>query len=94
MEKRLPWYEMTADQRRIHIDTAQLHSAYVDASSNYRSYRGGMHWKTAKGLCFAQALAQPPGRSRADQAQARQATGACRLPAGSSLSAPSPILAR
>lgn len=49
MEKRPPWYEMTADQRRIHIDTAQLHSAYVDASHKNRSYRGGMHWKTTKG---------------------------------------------
>jgi hypothetical protein len=49
MEKHLPWFEMTADQRRIYIDSAQFHRAYVDAANKNRSYRGGMHWKKVKG---------------------------------------------
>jgi hypothetical protein len=49
MEKRLPFVEMTGDQRRIFIDAAQLHQAYVEASARSRAYRGGMHWKKAKG---------------------------------------------
>ena len=42
-------YEMSDDQRRIYIDAAQLHEAYVDAYARSSAYRGGMHWKTAKG---------------------------------------------
>ena len=49
MEKRLPWFEMTGDQRRIFIDSTQLHSAFVEASIKSRAYRGGMHWKKVKG---------------------------------------------
>ncbi|CAB5154183.1 hypothetical protein D3OALGA1CA_4613 [Olavius algarvensis associated proteobacterium Delta 3] len=40
---------MNDDQRRVYIDTAQLHEAYVDAFAKRRAYRGGMHWKKAKG---------------------------------------------
>jgi hypothetical protein len=49
MEKRYHWIEMTGDQRRIFIDSAQLHSAYMEASVKSRAYRGGMHWKKVKG---------------------------------------------
>jgi len=42
-------YEMNDDQRRVYIDTAQLHEAYMDAFVKSRAYRGGMHWKKAKG---------------------------------------------
>lgn len=42
-------YEMNDDQRRIYIDAAQLHEAYMDAFFKSRAYRGGMHWKKAKG---------------------------------------------
>ena len=42
-------YEMKDDQRRIYIDAAQLHEAYMDAFIKYRTYRGGMHWKKSKG---------------------------------------------
>ncbi|MCF8081265.1 MAG: nucleotidyltransferase domain-containing protein, partial [Desulfobacterales bacterium] len=42
-------FEMTDEQRRVAIDTAQLHEAYVDTFFKSRSYRGGMHWKKAKG---------------------------------------------
>ncbi|MEA3231467.1 MAG: hypothetical protein U9Q05_06920 [Thermodesulfobacteriota bacterium] len=42
-------YEMNDDQRRVYIDTAQLHEAYMDAFVKSRTYRGGMHWKKAKG---------------------------------------------
>ncbi|MCF8052667.1 MAG: nucleotidyltransferase domain-containing protein [Desulfobacterales bacterium] len=42
-------FEMTDEQRRIYLDTAQLHEAYMDAFFKSRSYRGGMHWKKAKG---------------------------------------------
>jgi len=41
--------EMTANQRRIFIDTAQLYEAYITAFREDRSYRGGMHWKKSKG---------------------------------------------
>jgi len=40
---------MDDDQRRIFIDTAQLHEAYVAVFTKGRAYRGGMHWKKAKG---------------------------------------------
>ena len=42
-------YEMTAEQRRIFVDTQQLHEAFVDAFAANRKYYGGMHWKKAKG---------------------------------------------
>ena len=41
--------EMSNEQRRIFIDAAQLHESYMDAFQKARSYRGGMHWKKAKG---------------------------------------------
>ena len=41
--------EMNDEQRRISIDTAQLHEAFMDAFIKSRPYRGGMHWKKAKG---------------------------------------------
>ncbi len=44
----MPPYEMNDDQRRIFIDTVQLHEAYMDAFTKSRAYRGGMHWKRAK----------------------------------------------
>ncbi|MFZ5572185.1 MAG: GSU2403 family nucleotidyltransferase fold protein [Thermodesulfobacteriota bacterium] len=42
-------FEMSNEQRRIFINTAQLHEAYTDAYDKSRGYRGGMHWKKAKG---------------------------------------------
>jgi len=42
-------FEMTDEQRRVAIDTAQMHEAYMAAFFKSRSYRGGMHWKKAKG---------------------------------------------
>ncbi|MGD8991871.1 MAG: nucleotidyltransferase domain-containing protein [Desulfobacterales bacterium] len=42
-------YEMNDDQRRIYVDAAQLHEAYMDAFTKSRAYRGGMHWKKVKG---------------------------------------------
>ena len=42
--------EMSANQRRIFIDTAQLYEAYIVTFRESRSYRGGMHWKKSKGL--------------------------------------------
>jgi len=41
--------EMSANQRRIFIDTLQIYDAYTEAYRANRSYRGGMHWKKAKG---------------------------------------------
>lgn len=49
MENGLQPTEWNADQRRIAVDTAQLHEAYMDAFLKSRAYRGGMHWKKAKG---------------------------------------------
>ena len=41
--------EMNDSQRRVFIDTVQLYDAYIDAFYKSRAYRGGMHWKKAKG---------------------------------------------
>ncbi|MDX2501789.1 MAG: GSU2403 family nucleotidyltransferase fold protein [Deltaproteobacteria bacterium] len=41
--------EMSDNQRRVYIDTAQLYEAYLSAYHKGRAYRGGMHWKKAKG---------------------------------------------
>jgi hypothetical protein len=49
MENQMQPYQMNDDQRRIYIDAAQLHEAYMDAYTKSRAYRGGMHWKKAKG---------------------------------------------
>ena len=49
MENSNPSVEMNEDQRRIFIDTAQLHEAFMDAFARSRAYRGGMHWKKSKG---------------------------------------------
>jgi hypothetical protein len=37
------------NQRRIYIDAVQLYEAYLAAYHKGRAYRGGMHWKKAKG---------------------------------------------
>lgn len=42
-------FEMSDNQRRIYVDTVQLHEAYMAAFAKNRAYRGGMHWKKAKG---------------------------------------------
>jgi hypothetical protein len=49
METQMRPLEMKGDQRRIFIDTAQLHEAYMESFAKSRAYRGGMHWKQAKG---------------------------------------------
>jgi hypothetical protein len=49
MENELRVIEWSDDQRRIFVDAAQLHEAYMDAFSKSRACRGGMHWKKAKG---------------------------------------------
>ena len=41
--------EMSDNQRRVYLDAAQLYEAYISAFQKNRSYRGGMHWKKAKG---------------------------------------------
>jgi len=41
--------EMSDNQRRIFIDTAQLYEAFMAAYHKSRAYRGGMHWKKSKG---------------------------------------------
>jgi hypothetical protein len=41
--------EMSDNQRRVYIDTAQLYEAYLFAYHKGWAYRGGMHWKKAKG---------------------------------------------
>jgi hypothetical protein len=48
-ENRMQPYEMNDDQRRIFIDTTQMHAAYVDSVVKSRACRGGMHWKKAMG---------------------------------------------
>lgn len=41
--------EMNDNQRRIFIDTIQVYDAFRAALHKNRSYKGGMHWKKAKG---------------------------------------------
>ena len=41
--------EMSDNQRRVYIDTAQLYEAFMAAYHKSRAYRGGMQWKKAKG---------------------------------------------
>ena len=41
--------EMSDNQRRVYLDAVQLHEAFISAFQKSRSYRGGMHWKKAKG---------------------------------------------
>lgn len=41
--------EMSDNQRRVYIDAVQLYEAFISAFQKSRSYRGGMHWKKAKG---------------------------------------------
>ena len=43
-------FEISDDQRRIYIDTAQLHEAYRDAFTKSRAYRESTHWKPE---CYA-----------------------------------------
>ena len=52
MENNMPAFEYSADQRRILVDAAQLHEAFVDAFFKGRHYRGGMHWKKSKGRAY------------------------------------------
>ena len=41
--------EMSDNQRRVYLDAVQLYEAFISAYHKSRSYRGGMHWKKAKG---------------------------------------------
>ncbi|MGD9238903.1 MAG: nucleotidyltransferase domain-containing protein [Desulfobacterales bacterium] len=41
--------EMNDNQRRVYLDAVQLYEAFISAFQKSRSYRGGMHWKKAKG---------------------------------------------
>ncbi len=49
MENPMQFMEMSNEQRRIFVDAGQLHDAFLDVFMKSRSYRGGMHWKQAKG---------------------------------------------
>ncbi|MGH7923163.1 MAG: GSU2403 family nucleotidyltransferase fold protein [Candidatus Binatus sp.] len=41
--------ELTAEQRRIAIDIAQLYEHLTDLLAEYRTFRGGLHWKNVAG---------------------------------------------
>ncbi len=45
----MKFHEFSADQRRIFIDMKQLYEAFIPLVLKSRSYKGGMHWKKAKG---------------------------------------------
>lgn len=49
MENFIAPSEMNDTQRRVFIDAVQLFQAYTELFRESRSYRGGMHWKKAKG---------------------------------------------
>lgn len=48
-ENQLILKELSDNQRRVFIDTLQIYEAYLAAFQKNRSYKGGMHWKKAKG---------------------------------------------
>jgi len=48
-ENNMKFKEFSDNQRRVYIDSIQLYDAYMDAYQKSRAYRGGMHWKKAKG---------------------------------------------
>ena len=41
--------ELTAEQRRIAIDTVQLYEHMIELADEFRTLRGGLHWKTVAG---------------------------------------------
>jgi hypothetical protein len=41
--------ELTADQRRIAIDTAQLYEHLLELDAERKAFRGGLYWKTVAG---------------------------------------------
>ena len=41
--------ELSDSQRRVYIDTFQVYEAYLAAYNKNIPYKGGMHWKKAKG---------------------------------------------
>ncbi len=41
--------ELTAEQRRIAVDTVQLYEHLIELSAEHRTLRGGLHWKTVAG---------------------------------------------
>lgn len=41
--------EYTDNQRRIFIDSEQIHTTYIQAFRQSQNYAGGMHWKKVKG---------------------------------------------
>jgi hypothetical protein len=45
----MAFQELSDNQRRVYIDAVQLYEAYLAAYHKRRAYRGGMHWKKAKG---------------------------------------------
>lgn len=49
MENFIAPAEMNDTQRRVFIDAQQLFQTYTQLFRESRSYRGGMHWKKAKG---------------------------------------------
>lgn len=48
-ENNMEFRELNDNQRRVLIDSIQLYEAYMDIYRKSRVYRGGMHWKKAKG---------------------------------------------
>jgi hypothetical protein len=48
-ENNMKFRELNDNQRRVLIDSIQLYEAYMDIYQKSRVYRGGMHWKKAKG---------------------------------------------
>lgn len=56
--------ELTAEQRRIAVDTAQLYEHLLDLKTERRAVRGGLHWKTVAGRDY---LIRSTGRDRANR---------------------------
>lgn len=48
-EKDSRFRELSSEQLRTNVDTQQLFEAWADALVRAQSFRGGMHWKSARG---------------------------------------------
>ena len=56
--------ELTNDQRKYLIDTAQMYESYIEAKRHAESYRHGMTWKRSRGKEYLFRLSGRTGHGR------------------------------
>ena len=62
--KRLKFKELTAEQRRIAVDTAQLYEHSVELQGQRRTLRGGLYWKKVAGHDYLVRITDRHGGNR------------------------------